>query len=825
MKGDATAHSDDVGIGVPPVTRPLRQNSTARNSDEIPADSRTSSKQQEQRVSYAATGAGVTKSKLQKREAKRPNHVSMNVSQKITSPSSKGRHPGAPPRNAGAGPSMPAPKVLLKKPSTNSQRFSLQASAPEFVPHFSASSVVSPFGMASWPSLPNPTRSAPEMVPPPPQQHPRSNASPFVTTRSPPVDDVCPSGSRPLSTARVVSLSTPTNGVTTDSPSHPKMPLTNSLPVSKAAPVIEPPHPPNTEGSHFELLRLFQEGKLTAQKGRQRVTPRKKKFSSLKKKVLDERLRQWKSLQGIPETDEAVRPDSNDASESFCSTLCVYGYCTRDELSEDDEYDEIVDNLQDMASKIGATKRVFVPRQGSYDKDHWPVFVQFEESSEGSQSAAIAAVRCWTGLVLGGQTLSCRPLPNLLSDETNLDDEIAWRNACLTMEASWTVNDMDQETVADAIASTTMLLDNALTEEDLDDEDCLAESLSDIRSIASKFGEVESLQVQLKDDVPTTQLRIVFRGDARGAVSEMNQVVIGGQQLVAILEKDGFSSPRRSFCVRLLNIITDDDLEDDACLEESLNDVRELAGRFGRVENVNVDKPSAEDKIHDPREYSIQLFFSTLSEAQSAAAEFDGMVVGGSCISAAIDNHASAGWEGDVLALNDIVKDNGREPMYSGDKLVPERFAECKRALKVAGRTSARPYAKLASDETIKTTIIEMLSELMRLQRRALEENNVKAKRRLVMGLREVARGIRSHKVKLVVMANNLDEYGVIDATVQSIIDLAQKEEVPIYYELNKKALGKAVGKSIKVAVVGVQSPEGAHQQYKKLISYASNLG
>ena len=57
---------------------------------------------------------------------------------------------------------------------------------------------------------------------------------------------------------------------------------------------------------------------------------------------------------------------------------------------------------------------------------------------------------------------------------------------------------------------------------------------------------------------------------------------------------------------------------------------------------------------------------------------------------------------------------------------------------------------------------------------------------------------------------------------VQDIIDLAKTEDVPIYYELNKRSLGKAVGKSIKVAVVGVQSADGAHQQYKKLLNYAA---
>ena len=52
---------------------------------------------------------------------------------------------------------------------------------------------------------------------------------------------------------------------------------------------------------------------------------------------------------------------------------------------------------------------------------------------------------------------------------------------------------------------------------------------------------------------------------------------------------------------------------------------------------------------------------------------------------------------------------------------------------------------------------------------------------------------------------------------MQEILDLAKAEDLPILYELNKRKLGKALGKSIKVAVVGIQNADGAHEQFKKL--------
>ncbi len=115
------------------------------------------------------------------------------------------------------------------------------------------------------------------------------------------------------------------------------------------------------------------------------------------------------------------------------------------------------------------------------------------------------------------------------------------------------------------------------------------------------------------------------------------------------------------------------------------------------------------------------------------------------------------------------------------------------------------------------TLITEMLGELMRLQERSKDNKNARARRHIVMGLREVTRGIRARKVKMVVMADNLDEYGAIDSKLQEILELAHVGELPVLYKLNKRKLGKALGKLIKALVVGIQNADGAHNQFKKL--------
>jgi ribosomal protein L7Ae-like RNA K-turn-binding protein len=66
-------------------------------------------------------------------------------------------------------------------------------------------------------------------------------------------------------------------------------------------------------------------------------------------------------------------------------------------------------------------------------------------------------------------------------------------------------------------------------------------------------------------------------------------------------------------------------------------------------------------------------------------------------------------------------------------------------------------------------------------------------------------------------MANNLGEYGVIDKKLQEIIDTAAEKDVPVIYELNKRKIGKALGKPIKVSVARIQNADGAQVQFKKL--------
>lgn len=581
-------------------------------------------------------------------------------------------------------------------------------------------------------------------------------------------------------------------------------------------------------GEEHELMRLFlrqhkgfgTQSALAAPTvvapGRQRIRPKRKHFTALKKKVLEERLKRWRAQHEATTTTTATA----EAKDHTATTVCVYGLVEPDELEDDDEYQELVSNFQDLADKVGPCRRLWIPREGATAVARIPAYCEFAQGDH-----AMAAVDCWNVLVLGGQALQAKLLilPQPLDDiEESMEK---WQKGCLEaeqqQEQQQVVSDpVTAEATSASVESSTVriALEHALTQDDLEDEECLEESLQDIRALASQFGTVVSVTVEQEN------VLVEYQGDsamAETAAAEWNKTVLGGvsvsARVMGSLEQVSATASASSSLI-LLNVLTEDDLEDEDCLEESMQDIRELAQQFGTVQSIELGDEETVGRG------GLVVVYSSADEANRAREGLDGMVIGGSTVSAtlpaAVATISKLGEE-QTDDKQTAVESKEPETMYSGDKVIPERFAECKRAPKVAVSQGARNYAVLTNDETVKELLTETLGELMRLQRRAMEDKNAKARRRLVMGLREVARGIRAHKVKMVVMANNLDDYGVIDDKLQEIIDLCHQEGVPIFFEFSKRGLGKALGKSIKVAVVGIQNADGANQQFKKLLNKA----
>lgn len=585
----------------------------------------------------------------------------------------------------------------------------------------------------------------------------------------------------------------------------------------------------------------MQKGNVYEKKGRHRVTPRKKKFTALKKKVLQERLQKWRTLhpqeEATPSNDgrslaaDTTNPTSLSPS---ATTVCVYHFTSADEVEDDDEYEEILENLRNMASKIGTVNQVLVPRKEVGEEDEeYPVFVKFEKAPD-----AEAARACWDELVVAGTKLRVTTL------DVDANDNKPWSEQVLVAESS---SRHTASSTTDGATSTEIFLQKVLMQDDYEDEDCMEESLQDLKKIAEQFGHLQNIHATIEKDgnaVLTYQCNIDL---AKTIADNLCRTVVGGKPLYAFVKEEGINQTNQAATTIVLdNILTDDDLEDEECLSETLGDIRELCMKYGNVSDIaargtgvkvtyegeaavaenaakeldglilggnvvgasvlsidnnyvalhNVltqddldDEDCLEESLNDIRTLaakygvisnmeilraddtaSIQIYYEGgSSPAAEAAYHLNGMVVGGQICSAVHEGSIhglptsdvkrgksfDSKMSGDKRKTSDKpgsdkkARTDEKAPLYSGDKLIPERFAEMKRVPKVPNASGPRDYAtSAANDERVKPLLVEMLGELMRLQKRAIEEKNAKARRRVVMGLREVARGIRANKGK-----------------------------------------------------------------------------
>ena len=623
------------------------------------------------------------------------------------------------------------------------------------------------------------------------------------------------------------------------------------------------------EGEEHQLLRLVQERNVYQKKGRQRVAPRKKKFSALKKKVLQERLDQWRVLHPAVLPSQSSVIDSGSSCHdtnpmgSGSRSLCLYNYAEPDELEDEDEYEEILENLTSMARKIGPIDDIFLPRSSVQNETddrpyRHPVFVLFKNESDAS-----AALACWRDWMIGGSQLevvciqvqdetSVAPsawseralaaesnmrnelgiaqttgelgtmevlLQKVLAEDdyddedcmnesledlkkialrfgavgsiqaagTNGDVLVTYKNTSLEVTRGIaqdlcrvvvggnplyaSVRELPPDSLGGLVGSSgtaifsTLLLENVLTEEDLQDSDCLQESLNDIKELCLRYGSVSdvvakgsAVKVTYRDGGDSTRI-------AQTAAGELNGIVLGGNTVRAsVLIESESDDNHMVTSVDVHNLLTEDDMEDEDCMEESLGDVRELASSYGEVVSVKMCKVEDDSSIGPTTAYvRIRFRGEDPSVVAKAVEGFNGMVIGGQIVSASLSASRSAQPEvteaknpGDKRKSTETppssnaskqARTDDKAPLYSGDKLISERFAEMKRVPKIPNKEGPRAYASGAStDERIRPLLAEMLGELMRLQKRAIEDKNAKARRRMVMGLREVARGIRSHK-------------------------------------------------------------------------------
>ncbi|XP_063170489.1 selenocysteine insertion sequence-binding protein 2-like isoform X2 [Candoia aspera] len=135
-----------------------------------------------------------------------------------------------------------------------------------------------------------------------------------------------------------------------------------------------------------------------------------------------------------------------------------------------------------------------------------------------------------------------------------------------------------------------------------------------------------------------------------------------------------------------------------------------------------------------------------------------------------------------------------------------------------------REYCNQVLSKEIDECVTLLLQELVSFQERIYQKDPIKAKakRRLVMGLREVTKHMKLSKIKCVIISPNCEKIqskGGLDEALYNVIAMAREQEIPFVFALGRKALGRCVNKLVPVSVVGIFNYSGAENLFNKLVS------
>nr|XP_045011874.1 selenocysteine insertion sequence-binding protein 2-like isoform X2 [Jaculus jaculus] len=134
-----------------------------------------------------------------------------------------------------------------------------------------------------------------------------------------------------------------------------------------------------------------------------------------------------------------------------------------------------------------------------------------------------------------------------------------------------------------------------------------------------------------------------------------------------------------------------------------------------------------------------------------------------------------------------------------------------------------REYCNQVLSKEIDECVTLLLQELVSFQERIYQKDPVRAKarRRLVMGLREVTKHMKLNKIKCVIISPNCEKIqskGGLDEALYNVIAMAREQEIPFVFALGRKALGRCVNKLVPVSVVGIFNYSGAESLFNKLV-------
>ncbi len=563
---------------------------------------------------------------------------------------------------------------------------------------------------------------------------------------------------------------------------------------------------------------------LDKETGRGRVR-RRRPLSSLKKIILMENEAKWTELMGRPppygdmllneQHEEILRRESEEkpALPEF-NIVRLDGFVNTDDVHDEDEYKETVQNIRVLSEQYGTVHQVLIPlrRDSSnsqmsccYPPQDLAVFVSFRNSPEAEK-----ARDGLDNMIIGGQAISAS-----LVDDLGEKEEY---------------NKHDLPNVATIVVKGALFLD----------KNGYVTTSCNIRELCESFGPV--LHVYTPPILPKTKnsmqgLDVIVEYycalDAKAA-----EVGLRGR-LVA--EGIALSS------AWVHGVWVDGSVKEGVYLSEEdcamvRNDLESIFQTFGSSVICILN-----DTLYPNGTVSLcnlaKLWFLDASDSVSAIKLLSGrMICDVKLMAGRISSISSSACDDDSPGLRAKATKEEHDALrsaamsYAASKPISERQANIQEryatGVSIPRVSRILPPSSNADtvisppscDEELNSVIKSLLMKLMKYQERARISDPSKARgprRRIVFGLKETQRGLRLGNVKMVILAHDIDPCGApggLDNKVAEIIKLSNERNIPIVYGLNKKSIGRALKKNIKVSVVGIYHFDGAEDEKSSIL-------
>uniref|UniRef100_A0A1L8D8P4 Ribosomal protein eL8/eL30/eS12/Gadd45 domain-containing protein n=1 Tax=Nyssomyia neivai TaxID=330878 RepID=A0A1L8D8P4_9DIPT len=134
-----------------------------------------------------------------------------------------------------------------------------------------------------------------------------------------------------------------------------------------------------------------------------------------------------------------------------------------------------------------------------------------------------------------------------------------------------------------------------------------------------------------------------------------------------------------------------------------------------------------------------------------------------------------------------------------------------------------REYCDHFTEDELCGRVEAILQDLFRFQDRAFHRNEIKAraKRRYVVGFKEANRMLDVNKVKLLIVATDLERSpgeGGLDEAVYALRKRVREAKVPYVFALTRRGIGNILQKSPAVSCVAVLDYSGAKEKVDEML-------